>query len=30
MSDFSFIIPVYNEEQTIEKVVSDIKKNVLR
>ena len=26
MSDFSFIIPVYNEEQTIEKVVSDIKK----
>tara|TARA_X000000368_G_scaffold417854_1_gene415472 strand:- start:1259 stop:2125 length:867 start_codon:yes stop_codon:yes gene_type:complete len=26
MSNFSFIIPVYNEEQTIEKVVSDIKK----
>ena len=26
MSNFSFIIPVYNEKQTIEKVVSDIKK----
>lgn len=26
MSNFSFIIPIYNEERTIEKVISDIKK----